>query len=125
MVPKRTRRSIVRARVVLPGLALGGRGPIRRIGRRTRVDQAREEDRASVRAPQRARGAGGDIRHALGLAPTAQVQHVDLRRIVALAARAEGDPPAIRAPIDATLAAFGIREAEARRSRLWARARGR
>src|SRR5712664_1669347 len=110
-VPEPNRRSVVHPRIVLAGAPLGGRGTVCRIGRRAGVDHAREQDRASVRTPPRTRRARGDVRQALGVATAAQVQDVDLRRIIAFAARAERDPPAVGAPIHATLSAFRIREA--------------
>ena len=110
VVPQANRRRVVHARVVLPAFALGRRGTIRRVGERAGVDHAGEKDGAAIRTPQRTSSAGRDVRHALCFATTTQVQYVDLRRVIAFAARAERDPPAVGAPIDPALAAFAVRQ---------------
>src|SRR5512145_153742 len=113
-VPETNRRGVVHARVVLPGLALSRGRPVRRIGRRPGVHHAREEDRAAVGTPQRARRAGRDTRDPLRLA-AGEIQHVDLGHIIALAPGTERDSAAVAAPVDAALAALRVRET-ARRS---------
>src|SRR3989442_11805248 len=108
VIPQPNRRRVEYACVVLASFALGGRGAIRGIGLRAGVDHAREQDRAPVWTPQWTRGPGGNVRHPLRLTTSAQVEHVDLRDVVAFASRAERDAATVGTPLHAALAGFGV-----------------
>ena len=111
VVPQTNRRRIEHARVVLVTAPLGRGSAIARIGRRAGVDDAREQNRLAVRSPQRARCAGGQVRHALRFTAAAQVEHIDLWDIVALTPGTERDATAVGTPVHAALTTFGVRQA--------------
>jgi hypothetical protein len=113
-IPKTDRRAVVDARLVLTRLALLCELPVVRVRCSSRKYLTDEQDRLAVRPPLRRARAGCHARHALRLAGTGDVHHVDLVLVVVLAARGEGKLPAVRAPGHIALAALRVREAARR-----------
>jgi hypothetical protein len=109
-VPEANRGAVVHARVVLARFPLCGGGTIRRVGRGAGIYHAGEENGIAIGTPLRARGARRNVGDPLRLATAGQIEHVDLRHIVAFAPRAERDATAVGTPIDTVLAALRVRQ---------------
>ena len=100
---------IIFARLAFLGRLLVG-GGVHRAG----IDRAFEQDRLAIGPPDRLARAGRDAGHAAGFT-TGQVQHIDLRDIVALALGGKGDAAAVGRPGRIALARLGRGQAARRR----------
>jgi hypothetical protein len=108
-VPVADRETLVLPRVPLARLALGGDALVVGLEQRARVVRAAEDELAAVRRELRAARAVGQRRQPTRLA-AAQVEEIQLVRLIALALGREHEPRAIRAPRYAALAARRARE---------------
>ena len=97
-IPIANREAVVHAGIPLAVPALGRDPPVVVVGARARVDVADHGDRAAVGPPQRRARAGGQVRDPLRFPAVDHVDDVDLRRLVTVAPRGEGDAAAVAAP---------------------------
>ena len=125
-VPMADRKRIVGARAVFSRLLLVDALLVVGVRHRAGIRHAGEQDGLAIRAPDGRRGAGRDVRHAFGLAAARDIEHVDLRLVLAVALGREGDAARVRAPGRARLGAIREREPARRRAAVRRdRARGR
>ena len=96
-VPVPNGERVVGARVVLACLAVGGCLDVVLQRQRARVRGPGEQNRAAVRAEARRLGAARPVGHALGLA-AAEIEHVDLLRLVVLALGGKSDTSGVGTP---------------------------
>ena len=108
-VPVADREALVLPRVPLARLALGSDALVVGLEQRARVVRAAEDELAAVRRELRATRAIGQRRQPTRLA-AAQVEEIQLLRLIALALGREHEPRPVRAPGHAALAARRARE---------------
>ena len=115
-VPVADRERVIGARAVLSRLLLVDALLVVGVRQRAGIRHAGEQDGLAVRAPDGPGGAGRDVRHAFGLAAARDVEHVDLRLVLAVALGREGEAARVRAPGRARFRAIREREPARRRA---------